>query len=261
MLSAHQLTVSAGKRLLLDRVDLSLRPGELLVLVGPNGAGKTTLLRALSGDIGPALHAVSCNGRPLSGIPAAELATLRAVHSQQQRNDLDFTARQVVELGRFPHNGGRPGSVDRAIARSAMALTGCTELAERICATLSGGEQARVHLARALAQIWHGPTGAHYLLLDEPVAALDIMWQHRALACARERTRSHGTGVLAIVHDLNLAARYADRMVLLADGRIQADGRAFDVLHSTALARAFGIRCRVLDDPLGETPVVLTEPA
>ena len=261
MLSARHLTVRAGPRALLDDVSIDVHPGEMLALIGPNGAGKTTLLRALSGDIDAACDAVSCNGRPLRRIPAAELATLRAVHAQHQRTDLDYSAQQVVALGRFPHHGGRPSADDRAIARAAMALTGSDTLAARLYSTLSGGEQARVHLARALAQIWHGAPGAHYLLLDEPVAALDIAWQHRVLACARDRAHTHMTGVLAIVHDLNLAARYADRLVLLADGRIHADGPPLDVLQSDALATAFGLNCRVWLDPATSIPVLLAEPA
>jgi len=260
MLSVRNLTVTAGQRTLLDNVSLDVRPGELLALVGPNGAGKTTLMRALSGDIDSAHDAVSYNGRLLRHLPAAALAMLRAVHAQHQRTDLDYTAQQVVALGRFPHHGGRPGADDRAIARAAMALTGCDALADRICATLSGGEQARVHLARALSQIWRGTPGAHYLLLDEPVAALDIAWQHRVLACARDRAHSRMTGVMAIVHDLNLAARYADRLVLLADGCIRADGAALEVLQSDALAQAFGLTCRVLIDPATTRPLLLAEP-
>lgn len=261
MLSARHLCVMAGQRRLIDDVSIDVRPGEMLALIGPNGAGKTTLLRALSGDIDAACDAVSCNGRPLRHIPAAELATLRAVHAQHQRSDLDYTAQQVVALGRFPHHGGRPGADDRAIARAAMALTGCEAMADRLCSTLSGGEQARVHLARALAQIWRGTPGAHFLLLDEPVAALDIAWQHRVLACARDRAHSRMTGVLAIVHDLNLAARYADRLVLLADGRIRADGSPFEVLQSAALADAFGLECRVWIDPHTSRPLLMAEPA
>ena len=261
MLAARNLTVRAGRRLLLDDVTLTLKPGELLALVGPNGAGKTTLLRALAGDMDVAHGSVLCAGATLQDIAPLALAQMRAVHAQHQRTDLEYTAAQVVELGRFPHHHGRPGAEDRQIARAAMALTGVDGMAARICATLSGGEQARVHLARALAQIWTAPEGAHALLLDEPVAALDIAWQHRTLACAREFAQRRGCAVLAIVHDLNLAARYADRMVLLAEGRIRADATPAAVLASPELAQAFGLRCRLLHDAYDGQAVLIAEPA
>ncbi|WP_018229541.1 heme ABC transporter ATP-binding protein [Methyloversatilis universalis] len=261
MLSAHHLGVRVGGRRLLDELTLALEPGQLCVLVGPNGAGKTTLLRALSGDLDTADGEVRYGDRPVRDLGALERARLRAVLAQHQRSDLDHLARDVVALGRYPHHLGRPTAADRAIANEAMALTGCSALAHRVCGTLSGGEQARVHLARALAQVWTAPPGGHALLLDEPVAALDIAWQHRTLACAREFARQRGTSVLAIVHDLNLAARYADRMVLLTGGRLREDGPPDQVLRSPALADAFGLRCRVLDDDGSGRPLLVAEAA
>ncbi|WP_232418103.1 AAA family ATPase [Methyloversatilis thermotolerans] len=186
---------------------------------------------------------------------------MRAVYAQHQRSDLDFAAIDVVLLGRFPQHGGRPGRDDRAIALAAMTLTGSLELAHRRCATLSGGEQARVHLARALAQLWTAPDGGQALLLDEPAAALDPHWQHRVLHVAREFARQRGCAVMAIVHDLNLAARYADRMLLLDHGRVLAEGEPEQVLRSPCLASAFGLRCRLINDAGSGRPVLLTEAA
>lgn len=261
MLSARSITLKLGRRTLLDKVSLTTEAGEVVALVGPNGAGKSTLLRALAGELNASEGEIFYGSRSLQTLSTLERAQARSVHAQHQRADLEYTAEQVVELGRYPFHLGRPSGADRVIARAAMALTGSTDLAARICATLSGGEQARVHLARALAQVWTARAGEHALLLDEPVAALDIAWQHRALACARDFARERGSAVLAVVHDLNLAARYADRMVLLADGRIAADGPPATVLASGALGRAFGLHCRLLRDPVDGQTLLRAEPA
>lgn len=261
MLSAHELSIHRGDRCLLDRVNLALMPGEMTVLIGPNGAGKTTLLRALAGELDTARGSIRYGRHLLHALSPLERAQLRSVHAQHQRTDLDYTARQVVELGRYPWHLGKPSDEDRRIAQAAMALTGTADMAPRICSTLSGGEQARVHLARALAQVWTAREGAHALLLDEPVAALDIAWQHRVLRCARDFARARGCAVMAIVHDLNLALRYADRVVLLQSGRIRADGPPESVMMSPELASAFGLNCRVVRDSRDGATVLVAEPA
>jgi iron complex transport system ATP-binding protein len=261
MLSARHLTVTAGQRRLIDDVSIDVRPGEMLALIGPNGAGKTTLLRALSGDIDAACDAVSCNGRPLRHIPAAELATTArgARPAPAQRSRLHRAAGgrpRPLPASRRPAGCRRPRH--RACRDGADRLRGDGRSAVQHIVRRRTG--ARASGARA-GQIWRGTPGEHFLLLDEPVAALDIAWQHRVLACARDRAHSRMTGVLAIVHDLNLAARYADRLVLLADGRIRADGSPFEVLQSVALADAFGLDCRVWIDPQTSRPLLMAEPA
>ena len=155
----------------------------------------------------------------------------------------DFTAQEVVELGRYPHRN-QPGAEEAQIPGEAMALTGVDHLAQRSLNTLSGGERARAHLARALAQIWQAPAdgAARWLLLDEPTAALDLALQHHAMRLLRDWASQRGVGVVAVLHDLNLALRYADEVLLLGHGRCQT-GPVQAVLTPEAIARVWGLEC------------------
>lgn len=253
MLAARRIRVELGGRCVVDGVDLEVAPGRVVVVAGPNGAGKSTVLRALAGEIRPSAGSVSMNGDDLRSRPARETARLRAVLRQRTTVSFPMTAREVALLGRIPHNGGVETARDREAVRESLRRTGVDHLAARPYASLSGGEQQRVQLARVLAQIVEasvepssGPsTDAYveprYLLLDEPTAGLDLAHQHLCLRIARRLARQ-GVGVLAVLHDLTLAARYADDVVLLRAGRLVAAGPAHDALTPQNVADVFGMR-------------------
>ena len=235
-----------GGSVILDGIDMHLEAGALTALVGPNGAGKSTLIRILAGDTRPTRGSVLVEGRPITDFKPAHLALIRAVLPQQIRLEFAFTVRQVVELGRYAHARGRwTSSRDDAEAIvTALAETGVTSMTHLLFPTLSVGEQALVMIARVLAQ------QTPVLFLDEPTAFLDIRHQHRVMGVIRRRAR-RGTAVLAAVHDLNLAARYADRIGVVEAGRLRALGTPEEVLRSALLSEVYRYPIEVLDHPNG----------
>jgi iron complex transport system ATP-binding protein len=239
-LCAEGLGVTVGDSTLLQTVDLHLHPGEVGAILGPNGAGKSTLLSVLAGLRKPTAGQVWLNGVPLAGAAAAaaSLARHRAVLPQDSAVAFDFSVEEVVMLGRYPHRR-QPSPDETGIVRAALAATGMAGLAHRSVASLSGGERARAHLARVMAQIWVpcADGSDRWLLLDEPTAALDLRHQHQLLATVRRWAREQGVGVLAVLHDLNLALRYTDRVWVLEQGRLRASGAPVQVL-SEALVQA-----------------------
>ena len=247
MLKARDLTVSLARRAVLHGVSLTAAPGTLTAIVGPNGSGKTTLLRALTGDLRYGGTA-SLNGVEIAGAGAARLAQLRGVLAQSTQLGFPFTVLEVVRLGLT--NGGGDA---RALA--ALAEVGLQGHAGRVVQELSGGEQARVHLARVLAQVWEPvtPGGPRWLFLDEPVAALDIGQQLTVMRLAR-RYADQGGAVVAVMHDLNLSSMFADRVALLHSGRLLAHGSPAEVLTDAHLARAYGCALRVNTVPQGTCP-------
>ncbi|MDL1862926.1 heme ABC transporter ATP-binding protein [Betaproteobacteria bacterium PRO7] len=259
MLACASFSVRAGWRLLLKDIDFAVRAGEFVAVLGENGAGKTTLLRALAGESLAPLRAggrVELAGRPIDAWPPRERARLRAVLPQHAELSFAFTAQEVALLGRYPHGAT---AADRAIALQALQLADAAHLAEREVAALSGGERARVLLAAVFAQLWETEADhARFLLLDEPTAALDLAHQHHLLATARQFAAQRGLGVLAILHDLNLAAQYADRVLVLRDGRLLAQGAPRDVLSPQLIAEAFAVAASVLAHPLKPAPLIAT---
>jgi iron complex transport system ATP-binding protein len=251
MMRAESVTVRIGRKRLLDGVDAEIRPGRVTALIGPNGAGKSTLISLLSGERRPDGGHVALDGLPMTSWPALALARRRAVLLQSTALDFAFTVEEVVELGRLPFAGTtRQLDDERAIA-AACRLAGVDGFRARSYQTLSGGEKQRVQFARALAQLWQrgetdGPNGAaRYLLLDEPTSALDLRHQRIVLDAAR-RLAGEGVGVLAALHDLNLAAAFADDVVMLRDGRVVAAGPTAEVMTETLLGRCFDTPIEIL---------------
>lgn len=246
----------AGGRALLDSVSVEIRPGTLHAVLGPNGAGKSTLLRSLSGEREPDAGEIRLNGKRLQDWSARERARQRAVLPQADNLRFGFTAEQVVTLGRMPcpqHEAAR----ERDIVASALEACGARGFAQRRYPTLSGGERARVQLARVLAQIWEPLAfGPRYLLLDEPTAALDLSHQHSVMAMARRFAREQGIGVLAVLHDPNLALGYADEVTLLRAGRVLASGPPTATMTAARLAALYDIEVEVLEMP-GRRPWVV----
>ncbi|MCZ7598610.1 MAG: ATP-binding cassette domain-containing protein [Gammaproteobacteria bacterium] len=212
---------------------LSLEPGELVAVVGPNGAGKSTLLKALAGQIVPDAGEARLDGAALARLPRRALARRRAVLARDARVSFGFAVHDVVMFGRSPFFDGVESDADRRIVRGVIERMGLTSLAARPCNRLSGGEQQRVHIARAVAQASRAGgecAESRFMLLDEPTSSLDIRHQHAVLAFLREQLDT-GVGLLLVIHDLNLAALYADRVVIIDDGRIAADGAPATVLR------------------------------
>jgi heme transport system ATP-binding protein len=238
-----------GPRLVLDGADLTLRYGELLALVGPNGAGKTTLLHLLAGDEPPAGGTVRLGARPASAWPPRAAALRRGVLPQRAALAFPFLVEDVVAMGRAPWLATGPDADGAARVEWAMRTAGVEELRGRRFPSLSGGEAARVSLARLLAQ------DAPILLLDEPTAAMDPHHQEHTFTVLLERARD-GDAVLAVLHDLNLAATYADRVALLSRGRV-VTGPPEEVLTDRSLTEAYGHPMEVVRHPRTGAPVVL----
>jgi cobalamin transport system ATP-binding protein len=245
-----------------DGIDLDVRAGERLAILGPNGAGKSTVLRLLAGTLTPDAGRVLLDGADIRSLRGAARAQRIAFVPQETRVAFDFTVLEIVLMGRSPRLGllGIEGAHDLEIARQALAFTDTTALAERPISHLSSGERQRVLLARALAQ------EPDTILLDEPTAFLDLGHQVRIHRLLGGLHRDRGTTVVFVSHDLNLAARYADRIVLLAAGRILQDGPPLQVLNPEAIRAAYGVEIRLLTDPALEAPAVVvmgpsTEPS
>ncbi|MGI5350492.1 heme ABC transporter ATP-binding protein [Streptomyces sp. CA-250714] len=244
------VAVRLGGRRVLDGIDLPLAAGEVLALVGPNGAGKSTLLAALAGDLPPEAGTVRLCGRPVGDWTPRELAVRRAVLPQAATLAFPFTVAEVVHMGRTPWADTPREDEDDAAVAEAMADAEITAFADRPFSALSGGERARVALARVLAQ------RTPLLLLDEPTAALDLRHQELVLALCRARAAA-GDAVAVVLHDLNLAAAYADRVALLDAGQLTALGPPAHVLTADALTTVYRHPVEVHPHPATGAPLVL----
>lgn len=248
---ARGVSVERGSgRLVLDRVDLDVIAGQILALVGPNGAGKSTLLAALAGELEPVAGTVELDGRGLGHWATVDMARRRAVLPQIHTVGFPFTAREVVAMGRTPWARTPRRDDDEAEIAAAMAATDVNHLAARPFPALSGGERARVALARVLAQ------RTHTLLLDEPTAALDLGHQEAVLCLARERAAA-GAAVVVVLHDLGVAAAYADRVAVLESGRLAACGSPREILTPDLLTGVYRHPVEVIDHPVTGALLVL----
>lgn len=246
MLIAESLSFEIGKRVLIKDLSFSIRPGELLVILGANGAGKSTLFRMLSGEKTPVRGSIKLHDKEISKYTPAQLALKRGVMNQQNVINMAFTVLEIVTMGRYPHYKNDPTAKDTEIVEQVMELTGITSFANRSYLTLSGGEQQRVQLARILAQIWDVPNAL--LLMDEPVASLDLQYQQQTLAIAKLLTK-RGFMVVTILHDINLAGQYADRIIMLKNGRKWYDGTTAEVLSAKNIYEIFEINSDVYTNP------------
>nr|WP_010204834.1 heme ABC transporter ATP-binding protein [Salinibacterium sp. PAMC 21357] len=234
MISARNVGVRLDSRAILHDVSLEVRPGEVLALVGPNGAGKSTLLSVLSGDRKPDSGTVTIDGRDVGGIRHAELAQLRAVLTQENSVSFPFRVSEVVAMGRSPWARAIESRDDVAVVTAALEATDVAHLGERRYTTLSGGEKARVSLARVLAQ--HTPV----VFLDEPTAALDLRHQEDVMKVARSMA-ADGRAVVVVLHDLSLAGAYSDRLALIAHGKLDAIGTPSEVLTAERVESVYGL--------------------
>jgi len=255
ILEVEGIACAYGAEDALSGVTLRVGPGDFVAVAGPNGSGKSTLVRAMSRVLRPRLGRALLDGRDLYSLPAGESARSVAVVSQESPAEFEFTCEEIVLMGRAPHLARfqSEGERDLALAREAMERTGTWELRGRSILDLSGGERQRVILARAFAQ------EPRVLLLDEPTAHLDIAFQVQILRLVQSLRREKETAVLATLHDLNLAAAFAERVVLLSRGRIAAAGTPAEVLVERTLREVFGAEVTVRPHPETGRPWVLVK--
>lgn len=233
MIAAEGVSYSYGPNAVLADAGLTAHPGEVIGLIGPNGSGKTTFLRTLYRSLTPDAGSIRLDGEPIADFGHAEMATRMSVVIQESDGEMPMTVAETVLLGRSPHLSTfqRHSTEDYQIAAAALARVGTRHLADRVFAGLSGGEKQRVLIARALAQ------QADHILLDEPTNHLDIRYQHEVLQLVREL----GVTTVVVLHDLNLAARYCDHVVLLDSGRVSASGTPDEVFHPHILEPVYKI--------------------
>ena len=260
MIRASGISVFAGGKHLLDNVDVSVRPGRVMALIGPNGAGKSTLISVLAGERRPDRGEVFFDDAPLARTAPLALARRRAVLLQHSSLDFAFTAEEVIELGRLPFAGTQAQLLDDEAIGEAARLAGVLPFLSRSYQTLSGGEKQRVQFARAVAQIWRPQARQsgenRYLILDEPTSALDLRHQRLVFDVAR-RLAGEGVGVIAAIHDLNLASAYADDVMLLGNGRLLASGDAGSTLTASRLGACFDVEVEILARENGQRAILV----
>lgn len=262
VLNVKQLCVEAGKdrRSLLDGVSCEVKRGEILSVIGPNGAGKSTLLKCIAGDMDSAAGSIDCPALAMSG---AQRAQQMAVLPQFSLLNFPYRVDEVVLLGRIPHSTGQ--SIDRRVVQQCLAAMDISELSKRRYTTLSGGEKQRVQLARVIAQIWHNDqqpskdnTGSavRLLLLDEPTTALDLGHQQILMQALHQLTHQ-GVAIVMVLHDINLAARYSDKVLALRNAKVMAYGSPRTVLNAETVEALFDTQVTVLNRPGDDVPVIV----
>ena len=254
MLEASDITFRVGDKALISEASVSFAPGQLHLIIGPNGAGKSTLIKVLARLLRPQTGSVTYEGTDVQETSESELAKRRAVLSQAIEVAFPLTVREIVMMGRYPHFGGRPGPVDEKITDQMMEFFDVTEFSARNYQTLSGGERQRVNFARVLAQLWLDGTGqlpvsdstrklspCRYLFMDEPLTFLDIRHQIEFMKKVRSFADAPDVVTVGVIHDLNLAARFADQLVLMNHGRVIVAGTAAEVLTADRIRDVFGV--------------------
>lgn len=254
-LDIQNATVTVGDKTLLNDVSITIEAGQVVTVLGPNGAGKSTLMKVACGERPLTSGRVFLNNRNKWDL--RQQALMLAVLPQSSSLNFPFTVEEVVLLGRTPCSSDRYENL--SVAEQALHKVDAQHLKHRQYTTLSGGERQRVHMARVLSQIWDEcPSGNRFLLLDEPTSALDPAHQQLTLKIARQQADEHGIGVMVILHDLNLAARYSDQLVILQDGSIAAQGTPRNVLTPEIVYSVFNIDVSVSDHPEHSCPLVIT---
>lgn len=252
MIEAVQLTYAVRHTCLVDEVSLSAQPGEFLVIMGPNGAGKSTLLKMLSGSLLPHKGSITCNGKHLKEYPVSSLAKIRAVLSQQYSIGFPIEAKEVVMMGRYPYFRNYPTKEDELYVLAAMDRMEVRHLAQRDYHSLSGGEAQKIQMCRVLAQLGDSERKeTNYLFLDEPVSHLDIKYQHQLLKEARSLTADQVT-IIAVLHDLNLALQYADRILFMKEGKLVGTVSEKAPITTGLIKKVFDVDGEILTKPDGK---------
>ncbi|TXR51915.1 heme ABC transporter ATP-binding protein [Reinekea thalattae] len=254
--SVQHLQLKAGKKTLLNGIDFSFSPGEIVAVMGPNGAGKSSLLKVMAGEISAYQGLIKLNQKDYKAWSNNERAKMIGVLPQTSLLNFPFSVLEIVLLGRLPHSTGYKKDID--IAEAAIEALDISHLQTKAYPSLSGGEKQRVQLARVLAQIWQpSDLGPRYLLLDEPTSALDAEHQQLILKLAKQLAKQD-IGVMTILHDLNLAAQYADRVVMMQQASIVEQGASDSIFNSETIQRVFSIETTVMAHPVNQKPVIVT---
>ncbi|RQP15429.1 MAG: heme ABC transporter ATP-binding protein [Parapedobacter sp.] len=254
MIEVRNIHYAVGAAKLVENISFDVQPGEMLAVIGANGAGKSTLLKLLCKEISPTKGDIYIRKRPIETYKLDALAKFRAVLAQINTLSISFKVHELVMMGRYPHFVHKPTEDDLRIVKTAMEETGITEFANRDYNTLSGGEQQRVQLARVIAQIYDQPKGL--LFLDEPTNGLDLLYQQQILSLARGLA-NRGYCVISILHDINFASRYADKVMILKKGKRVAFGKPQEVITCENIHEAFNIQVRLFHDDEFKCPLVI----
>ena len=254
MIRAHQISYKHKEFHILDAVDVHLEYGEFLAIVGPNGAGKSSLLSVLANEI-KSKQPVFFKDKPITDWTAQELSRHKAKFSQHNSNDIPLEVKDVVMMGRYPYFDAQPKQEDHEAMNNMMYETDVFHLKDREYNTLSGGEKQRVHLSRVMAQLQNGI--AHKLLfLDEPLNNLDVKHQYKALETIKKFTQKANSAVV-VLHDLNLAAQYADKILLMKSGKVAAYGTPEEVFTSENISNAYNFPCTICGHPVTNNPMII----
>ncbi|MBB5634860.1 iron complex transport system ATP-binding protein [Pedobacter cryoconitis] len=243
MIQVENITYQIGKKQLVKDLSFEAKSGELLAVLGANGAGKSTLMKLLCREISPVYGNILLRGQELKQYKLPELARQRAVLAQQNTISISFIVNELVMMGRYPHFEHQPGLHDAEVVKKVMEETGITHLSGRDYNTLSGGEQQRVQLARVLAQIYDCPDAC--LFLDEPTNGLDLLYQQQVMELARSLA-DRGYCVICILHDINFASRFADKILMLKDGQKVAMGTPLEVINCENIHETFSINVKLM---------------
>ncbi len=254
MVQVSTLTFKAGSKTLIDQLSFTAQRRELLAILGANGAGKSTLMKLLCRELKPFKGDIKINQQPLNDYKLAQLARTRAVLAQHHTLSVSFLAEELVMMGRYPHFDHQPTANDEKIVKQVMQQTGITHLTGRDYHTLSGGEQQRVQLARVIAQVYDCPDAC--LFLDEPTNGLDIQYQQQIMVLARALA-DEGYCVICILHDINYAARFADRILMLKDGKKVVEGTPREVVTQKHIFDTFNIKVKLMDCEGFDCPLVI----
>ncbi|MEO6883539.1 MAG: heme ABC transporter ATP-binding protein [Bacteroidia bacterium] len=258
MLSLKNISYEISKTPLLKNIFLEFQAGEFITIMGPNGAGKSTLLKVMAASIFPSTGEILMNDKSLNKFPKTELAKMRAVLSQHYEISFPITVEEIVLMGRYPYYDTIVTAKDKKICAEMLEKMGVQNLSERDYNTLSGGEMQKVQMARILAQLENEEYASKILFLDEPVSSLDINYQHFILKIAQSLAKKNIL-VIAVLHDINLASQYADKIVMMKNGEIVANGKPATIITPELLFSTYGIKGRMLKDDKITFPYFIAE--
>lgn len=257
MLKTNNISHHIGNKQILNAINTEFKPGEFSMILGPNGSGKSTFLKIFSGELKATTGDVFYDGQAITSLKKEDLAKHRAVMSQQPELSFPLMVEEVVMMGRYPHFIFNPNKTDESICTEVMTRMNLLSFRDRNYLTLSGGEKQRVQYARVLAQIWETPTNSsRYLFLDEPLTSLDINYQQEFLQIAKEFTNKN-TVMVAVMHDINLAIQYADKLFFLNQGALVASGNPNEVLTVDLIKQVFNVSSTIITNPATNGPLVV----
>lgn len=257
MLKLEQIHYRIGEQQILNDISIQFEPGKLHMILGPNGSGKSSLLKIFSGEHVSYQGVVYYQSQNIRTFKKEVLAKFRAVMSQQPELSFPLSVDEVIMMGRYPHFSYQPSKKDLRICEEVIERMQLGRFKNRNYLTLSGGEKQRVQFARVLAQIWEPPTtSARYLFLDEPLASLDIHYQQQFLELALA-LKDENTVLIAVMHDLNLAMQYADRLIFLKDGALLAQGSPASIISKELIQAVFSVEAEIIKHPSSNQPLVI----